>query len=314
MLNRRILRIKAFKVIYGYAVKSGMSLEDALSELEASCESTRDLYLFMLAFIAPITDEARARIDAAKRKLRPTEEDLNPNMKFADNALAAYFANDPDFKKLIDKKKLSWERYDILVKKVLDSVKEKPYYQKYMASGKKSLAEDCALFCDIFAEEFTELDDIRHILEDLNLFWIDDLPYALTWCCRSLDDIASGKQWRLPDLYQSDIIRKRNPEAEVDSDRDFVRKLVKEAFTGYEAYFKKVVEMVPEWDSERLFSMDMALIALCLAEVGAFAGKIPARVSLNEYLEISKFYSSPKSRQFVNGILDRVIKENNTTI
>ena len=110
MLNRRILRIKAFKVIYGYAVTGHKSLEDAYAELEASCEATRDLYLLMLAVIPPLTAEARGRIDAARSKFHPTEEDLHPNEKFATNALARLLEEDPDFQKLLSKKKLGWER------------------------------------------------------------------------------------------------------------------------------------------------------------------------------------------------------------
>ena len=116
MLSRRILRIKAFKVLYGYSVTNDMTLDEAMKELDLSFEATRDLYLFMLAIISPLTKEARNRIELAKTKFHPTEEDLNPNTKFADNKLAQYFDNDPDFQKILKKKELSWDNYAILVK------------------------------------------------------------------------------------------------------------------------------------------------------------------------------------------------------
>lgn len=311
MLNRRILRIKAFKVIYGYAVKGGMSLDDALAELDKSCEATRDLYLFMLAIISPLTKVARERIESARSKFNPTSEEANPNCKFADNALAKYFDNDPDFQKIVAKKKLSWEQYDILLKKVLDSVVTKDYYQKYMSRPETSLKEDAALFIRIFEEEFVDMEELEHILEDISMYWIDDLAYSLTHCCRTLKEVGKGQSWRLPELYQSDMMRKQRPEMPVESDRDFVRKLLKNAFAGYEKYFEAVTKEVPDWDSDRLFSTDMALIALGMAEAQNFP-QIPLKVTLNEYIEISKYYSSPKSRGFVNGLLDKMIKENNT--
>ena len=175
MLNRRILRIKAFKVMYEYAVRGGMSLGDALSELEQSCQATRDLYLYMLATVSPLTREARRRIDAAKTKFNPTEEDLHPNEKFADNALAPILDSDIDLKKLLEKKHLSWEQYDIFIRNVLDSAQEKPWFKKYMATPGSSLKEDCALFRKIFENEFEDSPELHAILEEKSLYWMDDL-------------------------------------------------------------------------------------------------------------------------------------------
>lgn len=312
MLGRRILRIKAFKTIYSYAVTGKMSQAEATAQLNASCEAVRDLYLYMLAIIPYITEEAANRIEAAKSKLNPTAEDLNANDKFAQNALAKLLEEDPDFTKIIERRKLSWKPYDILIRDVFDAITSKDYYQEYMQNPQRSLSEDCKLFIKIFEDEsiFVENQALDRILEDISILWIDDLAYALTWCCNTLEDLAKGRPWRLPDLYQSDMVLRRRPEAKVDSDKDFVTKLVRCALAGYETYFNKVVEMVPDWDKDRLFSSDMAIIACAMAEIENFKD-IPAKVSLNEYVEISKFYCSPKSRSFVNGVLDRLIKENN---
>ena len=312
MLNRRILRIKAFKVIYGYAVTGRKSPEDACTELEQSCQSTRDLYLLMLALIAPLTGEARSRIEAARSKFNPTEEERHPNEKFADNALAPLLENDAEFRKILSRKGLGWERYDIFIRDLYDAVRVRPYFLAYMESGESSLAEDCRLFIKIFEEELVDNEALEPILEELSLYWNDDLAYALTWCCRTLEDLAAGRRWHLPELYQSDIVRRRRPGADMDSDRDFVRKLVRCALAGYERYFNKVTESVPDWDSDRLFSSDMAIIACAMAELENFP-EIPQNVTLNEYIEISKFYCSPKSRGFINGLLDRFVKENSKT-
>lgn len=308
MLNRRILRIKAFKVLYSYAIKGGMSLEDALRELDSSCESTRDLYLFMLSLISPLCAEEGRRIAAAKTKFNPTEEDLNASERFASNRVAAIFSEDKDFQKMISKKGLSWEQYDIVVGKILNSVHGKTYFKRYMELPEATLKDDCKVLTKIFEHELVGMPEVEDLIEEKNISWTDELAYALTWCCHTLDDISEGEAWRLPALYQSDMILRRKPGATVSSDRDFSRKLLSAGFSGYKKYFDKVVSMTPDWDSDRLFSSDMAIIALCMAEMDTF-DDIPPRVSINEWIEISKWYSAPKSSQFVNGILDKVLKE-----
>ena len=304
MLNRRILRIKAFKELYANILAGNSSLAQAETQLDQSCEATRDLYLYMLSVVPALTQIARDRIDAAKTKLRPTEEDLNPNMKFADNALAKLIAEDVDLNKLLAKKKFSWAQYDLILKKVMTSVASKEYFQKYMESDKVSLAEDCKLFTKIFEEEFVDLEELEMMLEEKSLYWNDDLAYALTWCCRSFKDFAAGKSWSMLPLYQSDMLE--GPD--VESDNRFVHKLLQSSYAAYEKYAAMVAESVTGWERERLFSTDVVLIAMGLAEAVTFS-EIPVKVTLNEYVEIAKFYGTPKSRAFVNGLLDRLIQK-----
>ena len=304
MLNRRILRIKAFKVLYSYAENPSMTLKEAESQLEISCKATRDLYLFMLAVISPLTAEAAERIRLAREKFNPTEEEKNPNTKFAENALARYFDEDPDFQKIIGKQKLSWEQYDALIRKVYDSIRTKEWYSRYMASPERSLKEDCKLFEHIFEEEFVDNEDLEAILEDMNLYWNDDLAYALNYCIMTLGDIAKGGRWALPPLYKSDMSSRPG----VDSDKAFVTNLLRSAYTGFPRYSAMVAGAVPKWDKDRLFTVDMILIICGLAEAQAFP-EIPVKVTINEYVEITKYYSTPKSRSFVNGLLDKLIQE-----
>lgn len=310
MLNRRILRIKAFKIIYSHAVTGTLSQEQASTMLEASCEAVRDLYLLMLSVIPPLTLEARSRIEAARGKFNPTEDELHPNETFANNLIAPILQGDPDFQKILSRKKLSWERFDIFIRDLYDAVSSRRYFKNYLSDSVNTPEADARLFKTIFEREFVDNPSLEAILEELNILWTDDLAYSLTWCCRTLDDLAAGEPWRLPQLYQSDMVRLKRPDARMSSDRDFAHKLVREALAGYEKYFGRVIEMVPEWDKDRLFSSDMALIACAMAEIEKIPD-IPARVSLNEYVEIAKFYCSPKSAGFINGILDKMVKDNN---
>ncbi|MBQ8499779.1 MAG: transcription antitermination protein NusB [Bacteroidales bacterium] len=304
MLNRRILRIKAFKVLYSSVLSGNMSLAQAESQLDVACEAARDLYIYMLGIVSPLTKIARERIEAAKSKFNPTEEDRNPNMKFADNALARLLDEDVDFQKLFNKKKYSWSEYDLLLKKIMTSVTTKDYYAEYMASEGTSLKEDCRLFTRIFEEEFVDSEELEQILEEKSLYWNDDLAYSLTWCCNTFKSLAKGERWSLPPLYQSELLKGDG----VESDKLFVRKLLQAAFAGYEKYSAMVAESVAGWEKDRLFSTDVILIVMGLAEAATFQ-TIPVKVTINEYVEISKFFGTQKSRSFVNGLLDRLIQQ-----
>ena len=303
MLNRRILRIKAFKVLYSSVLSGNMSLAQAETQLECSCEAARDLYIYMLGIVSPLTTIARERIEAAKTKFNPTEEERNPNMKFADNALARLLDSDVDFQKLFNKKKFSWAQYDIFLKKVMTSVASKEYFKEYMSSQESSLKEDCRLFTRIFEEEFIDSEDLERILEEKSLYWNDDLGYSLTWCCKTFKSLASGERWSLYPLYQSELMKGDG----VESDKFFVRKLLQASFASYEKYSAMVAESVSGWEKDRLFLTDVVLVAMGMAEAVTFPS-IPVKVTMNEYVEISKFYGTPKSRSFVNGLLDRLIQ------
>ena len=304
MLNRRILRIKVFKTLYASKFREDTTLAEAESKLEASCEAARDLYVFMLGIVPPLTRVARERLESARKKFNPTEEERNPNMKFADNALAVLLDEDPDFAKAFSKRKFSWEQYDLFLKKIYSSIVQKDYYRKYMESGTSSLAEDCRLFTRIFEEEFTDSVELEQILEDMSIWWNDDLAYSLTYCCRTLETLARGGRWELPPLYQSDMKK----DAKMESDRLFARRLLQNAFAGRQRYSEMISGSVSNWDQDRIVSTDMALIITGLAEAENFP-TIPVRVTINEYVEISKYYGTPKSSIFVNGLLDRLIQK-----
>ncbi len=306
MLNRRILRIKAFKVLYSSILSEKSTLSEAEGQLDLSCEATRDLYIFMLGIVSPLTSIAREKIESAKRKFNPTEEERNPNMKFVSNRLSVLLDNDPDFMKLFKKKKFSWEQYDIFLKKVYSSLSSKDYFSDYMNDSEDSLARDCRLFVRIFEEEFVDSPELETILEDMSIYWNDDLAYALTYVCRTLDSLAKGESWSLMPLYQSDMLKK----AGMDSDKLFVHKLLRSSYAGYGKYSEMVMELVSNWDKERIVSTDMVLIVMGMAEILNFP-EIPVKVSINEYVEISKFYGTPKSRIFVNGLLDRLVAKMN---
>ncbi len=295
MLNRRILRIKAFKVLYAYAENPDLTLKEALGSLEASCEATRDLYLYMLEVIPALTQEAARRTEAARTKFNPTQEELHPNLKFVRNGIAALLEQDTDFQKLVDKKKLSWEQNDAFVHTLYETLKTRPYYQAYMQDPEQSLAKDAALWKQVFENEFEDDETLWAILEDLSIHWSDDLPYVLGCVVRSLEEMGRTGRWTYPPLYQSDA-------------HEFIRSLLTAAYGRYAEYYDLIAGSVSKWDQDRLYTTDIVLISMGLAEAET-CPDIPLRVTINEYVEISKYYSTPKSRGFVNGLLDRLIKD-----
>ena len=302
MLNRRILRIKAFKAMYSYAENPSMTLAEVQSQFESSCESARSLYLKMLSIIPCLTDEALSRIEAAKTKFNQTEEDRNPNMKFVENSIAPLLRDDPDLSKILSRRKLSWENCDALLRSVFSSIMTKDYYKEYMADPKRSLKQDAQLFVRIFEEEFVDNEDLWKILEDESIWWNDDLAYSLSICCDTLRELGKGRRWDLPPLYRSDMTG--SPE----SDKDFASKLLHTSYSCYDKYSALIAESTAQWEKDRLFTTDIVLIVMGLSEAKAFPD-LPIRVTINEYVEISKYYSTPNSRRFVNGLLDRLAKK-----
>lgn len=304
MLNRRILRIKAFKVVYSRVENSAMTLKEAEAELERSCEATRDLYLYLLAVAGPLTGEALSRIEAARSKFNPTEEELHPNMKFVRNAVAPLFENDPDFNRIIKKKKLSWENNDVFLRHLYESVREKDWFKAYLEAPGSSLQEDAAMFSRIYEEEFQDNKELEDILEDQSIYWNDELDYALSWCCRTMDSIGAGRPWTLPELFMSDMPGSEGKQ----SDKAFVYSLVRSAFRNFDKYHEMVAKVTPKWDAGRICATDLALIICGLAEADTF-DSIDYKTTINEFVEISKFYSTPESRSFVNGVLDKLINK-----
>ncbi|MCR5520135.1 MAG: hypothetical protein K6F21_07370 [Bacteroidales bacterium] len=304
MLNRRILRIKAFKAIYSFTENQSASLKELEAQLDRSLESTRDLYLFLLSCVKPLTDEAVSRIEAAKGKFNPSEAELHPNMKFTTNLIAPLLSEDPDFQKLLQKKKLSWDQYDVLLRHLYESIRGKEYFADYLNNEENTLKEDAELWVKIFENEFEDNAELEPILEDLSIWWNDDLAYALSWCCRTMDQLAKGKPWNLPPLFMSDMDKSGSKE----SDKAFVVKLLRTAYSGFDRYLAQIAEITPKWDRSRICVTDLALIVCGLAEAEAFKNIAP-KVTINEYVEISKFYSTPESRAFVNGILDKLINK-----
>ena len=306
MLNRRILRVKAFKVLYGNIYSGADSIISAEKELILSCEKCKDLYLFMLNLARALWHAEGESIAARKKKFFPTEEDLNPNTKFFDNRVTEILGNNADFVRQCEKKKLLWTEHDSIVRRLLRTIYSREYFQEYLANPERSLADDCNVFISIYENELEDNAEIEQIIEDMSIYWMDDLGYVLGSIVKTLKAMKKGEPFIVPALFQSDADAEKD--GQVDDDRAYVTRLLSYAMANYDRLFKMITESAKNWDSDRLVSTDAALIVLGLSEAILFPG-IPIKVTINEYVEISKYYSTANSKVFVNGLLDTLIQK-----
>ena len=299
MLNRRLIRIKVFKVLYSVVASGSDSLIEAEKTLSYSCEKTLHLYYFMLNAAVALRNAAQTKIETGLKKFNPTPEERNPNRKFALNAVSSYLAGDPRFVKYCEDHGLMWnDDLAPFIRKTLQTLSTRDYFQEYMTSETSSMAEDCSLFINIFSdlELFEDNEDLASTLEDLSVFWTDDLGFVLSAIVRNIEYLRSHGTLPVPGVFLK------------DDDREFAVELLRAAVRGYGRYMDIVVSNTSNWDPDRVVTTDLVLIVQGIAEAVRFPN-IPLKVTINEYVEISKFYSTGNSKVFVNGLLDRILRK-----
>ena len=295
MISRRLLRIKAMKALYAHIKSESDSLAASEKTLVASIDKTYDLYFQMLSLIAEVARYAESRQEMAKQKKLPTFEDLNPNRKFVDNSVIALIANSDSVNDYVAAKKLSWSHSPELVKTLYSQLEQSDYYQKYMLSEEHSFREDLALVHDFYTHELEESELLEDVLDEQSILWNDDLGFALIMVERTLSNMrASHEEVKVVDKFKS------------EDDLLFAKELFTKAALSFEDSVTLIEKYTSNWDVERIAFMDNVILALAITELTAFSS-IPVKVTLDEYIEISKFYSTPSSSTFINGILDRIV-------
>ena len=296
MLSRRLIRIKAFKTLFAYVGSESDNAASAQKTLLESCDKVKDLYYFLLNISSSLVNVAEDKIAAGMRKFHPTEAEAHPNLKFVHNRFAQLLSDDPEFGRYCQKRGLTWGEWDPFVRHVYNSMITKDYYQEYMASEEDSFEADCRLFSCIFQDEFEDNEELDSILEDISLLWIDDVAYALNAIIAGIEETARKKR-----IYHPSTFLK-------EDDKEFAQRLLVESIARYDEYSALISSRLDNWKSDRLVSTDAVLIVMGITEAVVFP-TIPVKVTINEYVEIAKYYSTPNSRIFVNGILDRIIQE-----
>ena len=296
MLSRRLIRVKVFKILFGRIVAGSDSLVGAENELIASCEKTLDLYCFMLQLPVALKRVAEAKIETGLKKFKPTAEEANPNRKFVENKFVEILENDAKFTKFCESRGLLWAEHDSFVKKLYATISSSDYFAEYMSNPDRSIKEDLSLFRKIYEQELEDNTYLEDILEELSLFWMDDLGYVLGIILKNIGTIAKTGTVAIPEVFQN------------DDDKAYAKKLLTQSLVKYDEYTKLISDFVSNWDMERLVATDLALIVMGITEAVTFE-TIPLKVTINEFVDISKYYSTANSRVFVNGLLDRVLQK-----
>ncbi len=295
MISRRLLRIKALKALYAHLKSESDSLMASEKTLVTSINKTYDLYFQMLSLIVEVARYADERQQAAMQKKLPTYEDLNPNRKFVENAVVHLIAESDSVNDYLAAHKLSWARYPELIKALYLQLEQSDYYKKYMTSQERSFREDLALVTDFYTNELESSEMLEEVLDEQSILWNDDLGFALIMVTRTLSNMRPSHR---------DV--KVLPKFKSDEDLDFAMELFEKAAVNYDSYLEVIEQFTRNWDIERIAFMDNVIMVTAMAELVSFPS-IPVKVTLDEYIEIAKYYSTASSSTFINGVLDKVV-------
>ena len=303
MLNRRFLRVKALQSIYAYHQSESSNLPQAERQLLEWVEDLYKLFVYQLSFWVEIRHFAERRIEENKQKHFPTEEDLNPNMKFVNNSILKALDDNKHLMKLEEQYKINWaDSREDFIRNMFVKLVETPEYQEYMSNDKTGFGEDRRFLVTVIETYMPENGLLYDYYSDRDLSFNSDYQLAIYLLWKFISEMSSNfdEFSMLPPIYK----------AETD-DKEFVVKLFEKTILHADEYMELVKANISNWDYDRLALMDKILIFMALTEFCEFHS-IPVKVTINEYIEISKFYSTSESRRFVNGMLDRlsnVLKE-----
>jgi N utilization substance protein B len=299
MISRRLLRIKIMQILYAYykSDEEGQ-INKFEKQLNHSTEKTYELYFLMFLLIIDLVKYAESRIDLARRKRRPTAEDLKPNTKFVDNRVIMQLAINNQLNRFIDEKGISWVNYPELIKKLFTRIEETQYFKQYMANDIDSYDWDKKLIVKILSEDILNFEPLYHALEEQSIFWNDDVEFTVSMVIKTIKGFrqSDGEYAQLMPLFKN------------EDDRNYAKTLFRKSILHKDEYIKLIDSFTMNWDVERIAFMDILIMQIAITELVEFPS-IPVKVTLNEFIEVSKYYSTAKSSTFINGVLDKIIQK-----
>ena len=299
MLNRRHLRIKVLQILYAFFQSKEIDVVKAQNELLLSVERMYDLYLYLLLTIPELKRAAETNNENRKNKLRPNESDLMPNLKWVENSLVLKIEESKELNKLSSARKVNWlgaENQEIFRKMFLQ-VKDSETYFEFMENGLKDFEEDKKFALALFKNEIINSEFLHNYIEDKSIYWLDDIDLCCSMALKTLKTAAPDKEISILSLYKED-----------DDEKEFILNLCRNTIE-MDVENEKLIEILAvNWEVDRIAKMDVLLLKMALVELQT-CSSIPTKVTMNEYIEISKFYSTPKSNLFINGILDKAISQ-----
>lgn len=264
-------------------------------ELFKSLDKIHDLYLSILALLCDLHHVSLMVIDENKNKHLPTESDITPNLKFANNSLLVSMDNNAELKVLIERKKISWQNDFDIVRKLFFEIRGGEAYKTYLESEHNGIKEDRDFIVAVITDHLSENEVLNSLFEEKNMHWADDTFVAFNSVIRTLEDFEG--EFQLQPLLKDEI-----------DDLDFMSLLFTKTILYHQQFEELIGRHTQNWEVERIANMDMLLMEMALAEI-MYIPNVPVKASLNEYIDISKEYSTPNSKTFVNGVLDKIIAE-----
>ncbi len=300
MISRRYLRIKTFQALYAYFQSDDKNLDAAERELFLSLAKMHDLYLFFLIMGDDLVHHAKLRMEDAKNKKLPTREDLNPNLKFVENKVFKLLSENNFIKNHLKNKKISWASDQELITKFLVYLRSHEIYKAYTSTTASSFDEDKKFVVDLYKKIIPSFDLLISEISEKSIYWgYDEMDFVLSMVIKSIKKIDKDADASMPIL---------NNFTDEKEDTKFVKNLFRETIKNDKENAKLIAEKTKNWDVERIAMVDILLMKMALTEFVSFKS-VPIKVSFNEYIELSKQYSTPKSKLFVNGILDKLVAQ-----
>lgn len=298
MINRVLIRIRVVQVLYATYLNESGDLRKAESELIFSFQKSYDLYYYLLLLLVELTDLYSKRIQTRKSKLLPTEEDINPNTRLIDNLFIKQLRDNEYFNKYLSDRPLSWEDNENYVKSLLDKILQSETYQEYIKIPVQDYNTDREFWRKIFKSMIYGDEQLDDVLEDESLFWNDDIEIIESFVIKTIKkfELSNGQKQELLPMFKD------------EEDRVFAIKLLRETMLNVKTARDMIDKYARNWESERIAFMDKVIMQTAITEIITFP-EIPISVTLNEYINIAKTYSTSKSSSFINGILDAVVAE-----
>ena len=295
MLNRRHLRIKILHVLFGYYQDEDRDPKRSRQALDHSTQKMQELYLMLLDMVGSMQALAIERIESGYKKQLPSPEDLNPNTKFVTNKPLRVLANSEHLRKACEAHGVGWANRQELLKAIFRALLDHEEYHEYMASEERGFQVDRESLVRMFRKHMVNFDMFQDMLEEESIFWVDDMDLAASMAIKTIKTIKeSDEEVELLPLWRDD-----------DDDKAFMGDLFTQTLALGEESETHIKEGAQNWELERIATTDRILMKMALAEARTFES-IPLKVTLNEYIELSKYYSTPKSHGFINGILDQL--------
>lgn len=296
MINRELIRIKVVQLTYAYYQNGSNNIDSAEKELVFSLSKAYDLYHTLLALIVAVTKEARRRVEATVHK-SGSADDGSPDYKFAYNKFALQLEENHQLQDFIAARKHTWDDSVEFVRNLCTQIEQSQIYADYMAVGDDSYDSDRELWRKIYKNLITDNDDLQSLLEDWSLYWNDDKDIVDTFVLKTIKRFEPKNRASQPLL----------PEYRDEEDKDFACRLLRATILNGDQYQRYMSEASRNWDFSRLAYMDVVIMQIAIAEMMTFAN-IPLSVTINEYVDLAKVYSTPRSYSYVNGMLDAIAR------